>query len=109
MVEQAKGTRRVVGLGSRILGKNAPAHCPLDAKLTQVPGQPSTRKKSTKCRNGHGAHETGMARTNPVVTRTKWRAESPFGAPPCRSGSIVSGETAIVSPGRCRDRSLASR
>ena len=50
-----------------------------------------------------------MARTNPVVARTKWRTESPFGEPPCRSGSIECGVTAIVSPGRSGDRSLASR
>ena len=97
MVEPVIGASRDVGLGNRILGQNAPAHCSLGTKITQAPRQLSTGKK-TKCRNGHGAHETGTARTNPVVARTKWRAESPFGEPPCRSGSIECGETAIVSP-----------
>jgi hypothetical protein len=32
MVEEAKGTSLDVGLGGRILGQNAPAHCPKDAK-----------------------------------------------------------------------------
>ena len=32
MVEEAKGTILDVGLGSRILGQNAPADCPKDTK-----------------------------------------------------------------------------
>ncbi len=81
MVEPVIGaTNRDVGLGSRILGLNAPGHCSLGTKITQAPRQPSTGKK-TKCRNGHGAHETGTARTNPVVARTKWRAGAFYSEP----------------------------
>ena len=32
MGEEAKGTSLDMGLGSRILGQNAPAHCPKDIK-----------------------------------------------------------------------------
>lgn len=82
MVEPVIGaTNRDVRLGSRILGRNAWGHdC-----LNQI--KPTSRttvnaKKTTKCRNGHSAHETGTARTNPVVARTKWRAAAPYSEPP---------------------------
>lgn len=49
MGEEAKGTSLDMGLGSRILGQNALHPLPFRHNVTQVPGQLSTGKKSTKC------------------------------------------------------------
>jgi len=82
MVAQAKGTSRDVGLGSRILGPNAPVRCPLDKKLTQIPRTTVNRKKKDKmpkwarrARNGHGAHQSGRG-AHEMARRVAFRRAS---------------------------------